>query len=75
VLSALRSAIYRLRLAEVAGRSAQGWHQLPSQVGPAPTVEGLRALLVSAGRLLAILRGQAFRLFQRAANDVDFQSI
>jgi len=34
-------------------------------------VEGLRALLVSAARLLGTPRRQAFRSFQRAAKDVD----
>jgi hypothetical protein len=38
-------------------------------------VEGLRALLVSAARLLGTLRRQAFRRFQRAAKDVDLWSI
>jgi len=47
---------------------------LPSQVGPAPMVEGPRATQVSAGRLLAI-RQQAFRWFQRAADNAGLQSI
>jgi hypothetical protein len=38
-------------------------------------VEGLQALQVSAALMLGRLRQQAFRSFQRAAKDVDLQSV